>query len=77
MKVLEAFKKEKDKRIKTHKRVFSRVIAKQYLRDIKKTQSTTSKATGSSEISSITDFPQNSCLNYISKHQPSPHKTPN
>ena len=36
MKVLEAFKKEKDKNIKTHKRVFSRVIAKQYLRDIKK-----------------------------------------
>jgi hypothetical protein len=36
MKVLEAFKKEKDKKIKTHKRVFSRVIAKQYLRDIKK-----------------------------------------
>jgi hypothetical protein len=36
LEVINNFKKEKEKKIKTHKRVFSRVIAKQYLRDIKK-----------------------------------------
>lgn len=35
LKVIQQFKKEKEKKVKTHKRVFSRVIAKQYLRDIK------------------------------------------
>ena len=35
MKRIEEFRKEKDKKIKTHRRVFSRVIAKQFLRDIK------------------------------------------
>lgn len=35
LKVIQQFKKEKDKKVKTHKRVFSRVIAKQYLKDIK------------------------------------------
>ena len=35
MKKIEEYRKEKDKKIRTHKRVFSRVIAKQFLRDIK------------------------------------------
>lgn len=35
LRVIQQFKKEKEKKVKTHKRVFSRVIAKQYLRDIK------------------------------------------
>ena len=34
LKFIQQFKKEKEKKVKTHKRVFSRVIAKQYLRDI-------------------------------------------
>ncbi len=35
LKLIQQFKKEKEKKVKTHKRLFSRVIAKQYLRDIK------------------------------------------
>ena len=35
MKMLDQYRKEKDKKIKIHRRVFSRVIAKQFLRDIK------------------------------------------
>ena len=35
MKKIEEFRKEKDKKIKTHRRVFSRVMAKQYLKDLK------------------------------------------
>ena len=35
MKRIEEFRKEKDKKIKTHRRVFSRVIAKRFLRDLK------------------------------------------
>jgi hypothetical protein len=35
MKMIEQFKKDKDRKIKTHRRVFSRVIAKQFLRDLK------------------------------------------
>ena len=34
LKFIQQLKKEKEKKVKTHKRVFSRVIAKQYLRDI-------------------------------------------
>ena len=33
--MLEQYRKEKDKKIKIHRRVFSRVIAKQFLRDLK------------------------------------------
>jgi hypothetical protein len=35
MKKIEAFKKEKDKKIKTHRRLFSRVLAKNFLKNIK------------------------------------------
>jgi hypothetical protein len=35
MKMLDQYRKEKDKKIKIHRRVFSRVIAKQFLRDIR------------------------------------------
>ena len=36
MKKLDQFRKEKDRKIKTHRRVFSRVIAKKYLGDLKR-----------------------------------------
>ena len=35
LKNIQNFKKDKDKKVKTHKKVFARVIAKQFLRDIK------------------------------------------
>lgn len=35
LKNIQNFKKDKEKKVKTHKKVFSRVIAKQFLRDIK------------------------------------------
>lgn len=35
MKLLDQYRKDKDKKIKIHRRVFSRVIAKQFLRDLK------------------------------------------
>lgn len=35
LKNIQLFKKEKEKKVKTHKKVFARVIAKQFLRDIK------------------------------------------
>lgn len=36
MKKLDQLRKEKDRKIKTHRRVFSRVIAKKYLVDLKR-----------------------------------------
>jgi len=35
LKNIQNFKKDKDKKVKTHKKVFARVISKQFLRDIK------------------------------------------
>jgi Lhr-like helicase len=34
-KKIDKFRKEKDKQIKTHKRLFSRVLAKEFLKNIK------------------------------------------
>lgn len=35
LKNIQGFKKEKEKKVKTHKKVFARVLAKQFLKDIK------------------------------------------
>lgn len=35
LKNIQGFKKEKQKKVKTHKKVFARVLAKQFLKDIK------------------------------------------
>lgn len=54
MRVLENFKKEKESKVKTHRRIFSRVIAKQYLRNIK--NNTMNYVEGNGFFRNVIDF---------------------